>query len=59
VDKDEQQHLKEYKTELAALRVRTSIMEGLIKDLEAKETVTVTAQHDFPNFAKYNKGTDI
>ncbi len=57
MDKDDKQHLEEYRRELSALKVRIPIMEKLIKGLESKEKLEVPTQHDFPNYAKY-KETD-
>jgi len=36
MDKDDEQHLKEYKSELASLKIRMPIMERLIKKIEDK-----------------------
>jgi len=53
MDEEAAQHLKEYKKELAHLENRLVIMKGLINDIEAEDETVKPAQHDFPNYEKY------
>ncbi len=39
MDKDDERHLNEYRSELKALKVRIPIMEKLISPLEAQEQI--------------------
>jgi len=66
MDKDDLQHLQEYRERIKILHERLNTMNELIKPLEKKErdskeddSVIARVEHDFPNFKKYNKGTDI
>ena len=58
MDKEKEQHLKEYNKELGYLQHRIGIMRDLIAKISEEEEIH-PAEHDFPNYAKYNKGTDI
>jgi len=59
MDKETEQHLKEYKAQLGHLKERIKSTENLISDILQAEEEVHTSEHDFPNYAKYNKGTDI
>jgi len=66
MDKETEEHLKEYKAQAGHLKARLMSVESLIADILTKEDESDgligevhTAEHDFPNFRKYNKGTDI
>ena len=59
MDKETEAHLKEYRTLRGQLQEKLNSLDNLIRGIEAQEGEVHTAEHDFPNFAKYNKGTDI
>ncbi len=61
MDKETEQHLKEYKKHALELKERLQSVEGLIADIlqEEDEGEVHKAEHDFPNFRKYNRGTDV
>ncbi len=59
MDKETEQHIKEYRKHIAEWRERIKSTENLIADILQKDDEIVPAEHDFPNFRKYNKGTDI
>jgi len=63
MDKETEQHLKEYRKHIAEWKERihstTVLIADILKAEESEEGEIHRAEHDFPNFAKYNKGTDV
>ena len=61
MDKETEQHLKEYRKHIGEWKEKIRSCENLIADILTKEDEGEIhkAEHDFPNFAKYNRGTDI
>jgi len=59
MDKETEEHLKEYKKHISEYKEKIISCENLIDEILKSEEVDLPAQHDFPNFAKYNRGTDI
>ena len=61
MDIETKQHLKEYRKYVSELKERLTATETLIAQILQKddESEVHTAEHDFPNFRKYNKGTDV
>jgi len=67
MDKDEEQHLKEYKEELTKLEYRVKIVKALVDGLEYdkkaekavlnkqinESEIDVPIEHDFPNYRRY------
>jgi len=58
MDKDDKQHLDEYRHYLKALRIRVSTMENLIRPLEAQEQIEEEVPLEFIEPEKHRKTTD-
>ena len=65
MDKETAIHLKEYRQHIGEWKEKIKSCENLIADILQKEDslgaeeVVAKTEHDFPNYAKYNKGTDV
>jgi len=57
MDKDDTQHLEEYRAYLKALKIRVSTMENLIRPLEAQEQIEGEVPLEFIE-PKHKKITD-
>ena len=58
MDKDDTQHLEEYRAYLKALKIRVSTMENLIRPLEAQEQIEGEVPLEFIEPEKHHKTTD-
>lgn len=55
MDKDKEQHMKEYATQIKYLEERLKITKGLYDKLKSEEGIDVPVEHDFPNYRRYDK----